>query len=67
MDLSQSLQPYIGRTVEVIQATQATTGVLTASGDGAFTVLTTAATHTDGGSSVTFFTNQIEHVLVLPA
>lgn len=67
MDLSQALQPYIGRTVEVIQATQVTTGVLTASGNGAFTVLTTASTYTVGGSSVTFFTNQIEHVRVLPA
>ncbi|MNO98907.1 hypothetical protein D3C76_906660 [compost metagenome] len=64
MNFSQALQPYIGRTIEVYQSTQVVTGTLISVANGSITVQTSVS-YTPG-PIITFFTNQIEHVRILP-
>jgi hypothetical protein len=65
MNLTQVLQSYIGRKVEVYQTTQVVMGTLISVGTGSFTVQQSVTSYTHG-SIINFFTNQVEFVRIIP-
>jgi hypothetical protein len=65
MDFTQALARFIGRSVEVFQASQFIGGTLTGVGEGFFTVQTAADVYSGGGQVTVLKANTI-FVRILP-